>query len=86
MSWLWHILIESEKTLSLANKHDFYSTLFSKILICYQLPKQPETWDSSIASATKDLTKKIELLIKECVIIGVKIPAFMGSKTEQMFA
>ena len=86
MSWLWHILIENEKALSLTNKHDFYSTLFSKILICYQLPKQPETWDSSIASATKDLTKNIELLIKKCVIIGVKIPAFMGSKAEQMFA
>ena len=38
-----------ENFLSLTNKHDFTSEHFSNQLICWQRPKQLETWDGSLA-------------------------------------
>ena len=54
--------------LSFTYKHDLSSQLFSNLFICYQPPKQLETWVSFLTEATKGLTKKIELLIKQMCI------------------
>ena len=52
---IWDIQIELKSFLSLTNKYDFYSENFSKLLICEQPPKQPETWgDSSLSNQTPD--------------------------------
>ena len=60
---------EWKSCLSLSNKHDFSSELFGKLLLCWQTPKQLETWDGSLAEATKGLNKKIGLLIeKMCTV------------------
>ena len=53
---------EWKSFLSLTNKHDFSSELFSNLLICYQPPKQRESWNGPPAYATKGLTETNELL------------------------
>ena len=42
-----YIQIEWKNFLTLTNKHDLSLELFSNLLICYQPPKQLETWDGS---------------------------------------
>ena len=69
---------EWKSFLSLTNKHDFSSELFSNLLICQQHPKQLETWDGSLT--TKGLTKKLELLKSKCVILS-RIYSFFQQKT-----
>ena len=49
---------EQESFLSPTIKHDLSSKRFSNPLICYQPPKQFETWDGSLVLAMKGLTKK----------------------------